>query len=223
MPKSRGRPQDPEVQQERKAKLIAAAHQLMKQRSVKNITIRELAAEAGMQSAMISYYFGSKEGLFLAMLEELSLQHFSALKAMAQSDNPLKGFIVTMLAYLQENDALSRFIIDDIVGEAGMIGQRFIELFPKQMRAFLPTLIEQEQAAGRIRKDVDPQWCAFSLLNMILMPFMAEPVRERAWDITRADICGDAWADHIYQMFTVGVSEPSEQYGKATTRSKVKK
>lgn len=214
MANNRGRPQDPEVQQERKDKLIAVAHRLMKQKSFQNITIRELAAEAGMQSAMISYYFGSKEGLFLAMLEELSVQHFSALNLVTKSDDPLKGFIVTMLGYLQENDALSRFIIDDIIGEAGMLGKRFIELFPMQMRAFLPTLIEQEQAAGRIRPELDPQWCAFSLLNMILMPFMAEPVRERAWDISRADICSDAWADHIYNVFTVGVSDPIDNSSK---------
>jgi len=39
------------------------------------------------------------------------------------------------------------------------------------------------------------------------MPFFAEPVRERAWDISKQDVNGPQWADHIYQMFIKGVEE----------------
>jgi len=45
---SRGRPSDPGVQQERKTRLIEAAHKLLTEKSFRNITIREIASEAGM-------------------------------------------------------------------------------------------------------------------------------------------------------------------------------
>lgn len=204
---NRGRPSDPGVQQERKARLIEAAHHLLGEKSFRNITIRELASEAGTQSAMISYYFGSKEGLFIALLEDLSTQHFSSLEHLDQSSEPLKGFIFATLAYLRESRIMGRFLIDDVVDQPGPLGERFIELFPKRMRAFLPKLIAQEQILGRIRKDVNPHWAAFSLMNMLLMPFFAEPIRERAWDISKQDVNSPQWADHIYQMFIRGVEE----------------
>ncbi len=204
---SRGRPLDPGVQKERKARLIEAAHNLLAEKSFRNITIRELASEAGMQSAMISYYFGSKEGLFIALLEDLSTQHFTSLEYLAQSGEPLKGFIFATLEHLKTSRIMGRFLIDDIVGQPGPLGERFIELFPKRMRAFLPKLITQEQALGRIRKDLNPHWAAFSLMNMLLMPFFAEPIRERAWDISKQDVNSPQWADHIYQMFIQGVEE----------------
>lgn len=206
MVKSRGRPQDLDVQQERKAKLIEAAHRLLTQKSFRSITIREIAAEAGMQSAMISYYFGNKESLFIAMLEDLSKRQFSTLSEAVQSEEPLKGFIYTFLGYLKDNNIMGRFLIDDVVRQPGPLGERFIELFPKQMEAFLPVLIKREQDAGRIRTDVNPRWAAFSLMNLLLMPFFAEPVRERAWNISHQDVSSEQWANHIYQMFIQGVS-----------------
>ena len=205
MKASRGRPSDPGVQQERKMRLVEAAHNLLAEKSFRNITIRELASEAGMQSAMISYYFGSKEGLFIALLEDLSTQHFSSLEHLAESDEPLKGFIFATLEHLRESRIMGRFLIDDVVSQPGPLGERFIELFPKRMRAFLPKLIAQEQTLGRIRKDLNPHWAAFSLMNMLLMPFFAEPIRERAWDISKQEVNSPQWADHIYQMFIQGV------------------
>lgn len=207
MSASRGRPSDPGVQKERKARLIEAAHNLLAEKSFRNITIRELASEAGMQSAMISYYFGSKEGLFIALLEDLSTKHFSSLEHLAQSGEPLKGFIFATLDHLKESRIMGRFLIDDVVGQPGPLGERFIELFPKRMQAFLPKLIAQEQALGRIRKDLNPQWAAFSLMNMLLMPFFAEPIRERAWNISKQSVNSPQWADHIYQLFIQGVEE----------------
>jgi len=204
---SRGRPADPGVQQERKARLIEAAHHLLSEKSFRNITIRELASEAGMQSAMISYYFGSKEGLFIALLEDLSKQHFSSLEHLAQSGEPLKGFIFATIEHLKESRIMGRFLIDDVVGQPGPLGERFIELFPKRMQAFLPKLIAQEQTLGRIRKDINPRWAAFSLMNMLLMPFFAEPIREQAWNISKQEVNSPQWADHIYQMFIQGVEE----------------
>ena len=75
----KGRPVNPEKQAMQKAKLLASAEQLLAEKPYVNITIRELAQHSGINSAMISYYFTNKEGLFIALLDEMSTKHFTVM------------------------------------------------------------------------------------------------------------------------------------------------
>ena len=50
-------------------RILDAARRLFAHDSYDNVGIRDIASEAGVDSALISRYFGSKEGLFLEALE----------------------------------------------------------------------------------------------------------------------------------------------------------
>jgi TetR/AcrR family transcriptional regulator len=54
-----------------RAQLIAAATPLFARRGVNGVSTRELARAAGVNSAMISYHFGGKGGLYEAVLREV--------------------------------------------------------------------------------------------------------------------------------------------------------
>jgi AcrR family transcriptional regulator len=61
MNKSRGRPRgNPPT----KAQIADAARELFLERGYRGTTVRAVAARAGVDSALISYHFGSKRGLF---------------------------------------------------------------------------------------------------------------------------------------------------------------
>ena len=53
----------------KKDQIIDKAIKLFGEKGFDNTTIRELCQEAGINIAMINYYFGSKEKLFEAMVE----------------------------------------------------------------------------------------------------------------------------------------------------------
>ena len=59
------------------ATLIAAATPLFAQKGFTAVTIREIADAAQIDSSAISYYFGSKEGLYQAIIET----HFAPVAA----------------------------------------------------------------------------------------------------------------------------------------------
>ncbi|WP_250655770.1 TetR/AcrR family transcriptional regulator [Alkalimarinus coralli] len=200
----RGRPSDPEVQQQRKERLMDAAYQLLDQKSYRTITIREIAELAGMKSAMISYYFNNKEGLFTALIERYATVNFKRMGDVMNSPNPLKAFIKTAVTHFSDNPALSRFIADEIMSQQGPLGEKFIDMMPKRVAVFLPALITSQQKEGLIRPDLDPKWAAFSLMTMIVMPFIGAPVRDKAWQISHQDVASEAWVEHIYGLFMMG-------------------
>ncbi len=200
----RGRPSDPEKAAQQKQQLFEAARQLLQQKSYKQISIRELAAASGLNSAMISYHFGSKEGLFLALIDHMGGQHFSQIQTMLSADDPLKVFIPHMISFLSANIGIARFIHDEVLSESSKLREHFIKGMPRKMATVLPMLIEGYQQQGKFRADLNPKWAAFSLMNLIIMPLIAEPVREQAWGITLEQVQSPEWANHIYQLFVHG-------------------
>lgn len=197
----KGRPSDPDRQALQKAKLIAAAEILLGEKSYPNITIREIAQRSGVNSAMISYYFTNKEGLFIALLDEMSKKHFTQMKVVAKSENPVKTLISTILAMLNNNNGLARLIHSELIEGRSIISQAFIERFPKKMATFLPQLILQNTPITDERK---AKYAAFSLVTMIITPFINKSIRQLAWQISDKELQSPLWAEHIYQQFMFG-------------------
>ena len=185
-----------------------AAYQLLNQKSYRAITIREIAEQAGMKSAMISYYFTNKEGLFTALIERYAAVNFKQMGEVLKSPEPIKAFIKNAVSHFSDNPALSRFIADEIMSQQGPLGEKFIDMMPKRIATFLPALIKSQQKEGLIRPDLDPKWGAFSLMTMIVMPFIGAPVREKAWQISHEEVASDRWVEHIYQLFMAGCNLP---------------
>lgn len=203
----RGRPIDPATQLERKACLMDAAYNLLQEKTYRSISIREIAEQANMKSAMISYYFGDKEGLFVALLEKLAEEHFARFDGIFEEENPVLAFIQQALEYFSGNTAITRLIADEILFQDSPLSERFIELFPKRMALTLPYLIKAQQQKGLYRKDANPTWAAFSLMTLIIMPFIGASVRQKGWGISDRDVTGEVWAEHIYQLFTIGLNK----------------
>ena len=60
-----------ERRDERRAEIIAAAIRLLAREGIGEATTRKIAAEAGVNQAMLGYYFGGKDELLLAILREM--------------------------------------------------------------------------------------------------------------------------------------------------------
>jgi len=198
----RGRPVDPEIQQQKKLTLINAAHNLLQHKSYHSISIREIADAADMKSAMISYYFGSKEALFVVLLEHTAEQQFEIFQNIKHTENPLKEFIYSAVHFFSQNKAITRLIADEVLFQQSTLGKRFIELFPKKIAAFLPDLIIRHP---QYNTTINAHWAAFSLMTMLVMPFIGDSVRKQAWNISDQQVCSNAWSEHIYQLFTQGI------------------
>jgi AcrR family transcriptional regulator len=56
---------------ERRAELLAAAIRVLAREGLAETTTRKIATEAGINQATLLYYFGSKDGLLFAVLQEM--------------------------------------------------------------------------------------------------------------------------------------------------------
>ena len=73
--------------------LIAAGEELFSKHGFSGVTLDMVAAESGANKAMVSYYFGSKEGLYDAVIEAIVCDVLTNVKEnLLTSSDPVKNF-----------------------------------------------------------------------------------------------------------------------------------
>jgi len=203
-PANRGRPVDQTKQDQQKLKLLNAAENLLIEKNYRTITIRELAEHAEINSAMIGYYFQNKEGLFIALLDKKSEQLFINVQQVFKTEDPLYSFIEMMVTNFTTNKGFAKLIHDEFLTNESHLGSAFMERFPKRMAQVLPKLIIEYT---NIKDEKRAKYAAYSLMMLIISPFITAPVRTLAWNISDNEILDPLWIEHIYTLFIHGCCE----------------
>jgi AcrR family transcriptional regulator len=85
----------PATSDARRADIIAAAIRVLARDGLAETTTRKIATEAGVNQAMLGYYFGSKDDLLFAVLQEMMRQTAEIVRAVVV---PARGDVREMIA-----------------------------------------------------------------------------------------------------------------------------
>jgi TetR/AcrR family transcriptional regulator len=189
--------------------LLAAARGLFAQQGYHAISTRQVAEAAKVNPAMIHYYFGSKEGLYEAMLADTFaplIERLSAVLASADDADALANFFKLYMHTLGANPWMPPLILREVVAEGGRLRGWFVQQFASKGGGMLTRLIEREQAAGRIRADADPTLTALSMVSLAVFPFVAMPVTREVFGMRVKTDYLDRLIDHTRRVFLQGVA-----------------
>ena len=82
-------------------RILAAARRIVAERGLAELSVQNVASEARVSKSAISYHFGSKDGLILALIEELAEKESeTAKKAVGKLDDPAERFSAYLALYL---------------------------------------------------------------------------------------------------------------------------
>lgn len=196
--------------QNRRRALLDKAEFLFAEHGFEGTSIRDLAKEAGMNLAMISYYFGSKEKLFEALVEDRSSSLLEKVKAPNESTsdpvqrlaalvpslvdrwlaNPRFYRILYREASLNSRPELKRIIADTLLRQVN------------EFRKILQDGVEQ----GRFREvDIDLTMVTFyGTITQLLSasPQMHQRMLGRRWvdDVSEMAHWRNRLVDHLLQV-----------------------
>ena len=155
-------------------KIIEAARKVFLEKGYAATRTRDIAEEAGINLALLNYYFRSKEKLFqLVMVEKL--QHlFSVVLPIVNNDEltleqKLETLAENYIDLLIDNSDLPIFILSEIRANP----ERFKDRLQVQHILKNSSLVRQIQEK---RPDVEPVHFIVSLLGMTIFPFIAKPI-----------------------------------------------
>ena len=151
--------------------ILDAAEQLFAVQGFAATTIKQLGAAAGVNPALIYYYFGSKEELYRRLLRRL----FSTIAArgtagLEQSPSPeaaVRAILSVQSQVLTEHPSIPRLIARELADYGAAHAQEGIAQLAATAFAGLLAFIEEGQRAGVFRRDMDPRFAAISVISLI--------------------------------------------------------
>lgn len=155
-------------------KIIQAASKVFTQKGYVATRTRDIAEEAGINLALLNYYFRSKEKLFqLIMVEKLQLLFSVILPIVNNDDLTLEEKVETLVEnyinLLVDNPDLPLFVLGEIKANPEGFKDRLQVRKLLQNSSFIRQLRER-------RSDVEPLQFITSLLGMTLFPFIAKQI-----------------------------------------------
>ncbi|MBN1561634.1 TetR/AcrR family transcriptional regulator [candidate division KSB1 bacterium] len=162
-------------------KIFAAATQAFEEKGFAGARMQEIAARAGINQALLHYYFRSKEKLFDAVFAALAATMFDKLFGCFSNDLPLERklqmFYNEHISFLQEHPHLPTFVLNEINQNpqrlAKIFGAERIDLMVQNVFRQL----DDEIQSGNIRP-VDKTQLFINVIALSMFPFLARGVLE---------------------------------------------
>ncbi|WP_343634771.1 TetR/AcrR family transcriptional regulator [Fluviicola sp.] len=158
-------------------KILEAAKDVFMKYGLYGARMQDIADTAGINKALLHYYFRSKEKLFDAVFDGALENYFSQMRVIGDTSLPIKErlmqYVDNMFEFFSEYPQMSMFIIKEISINPEMFHEKVKHL--KNQRSLLIPTLEEAFAKGEI-KPFDPVLFMVNLHSMCAYPFLASPL-----------------------------------------------
>ena len=168
------------------SRILEAARVVFTRRGTAGARLQEIAAEAGVNQALIHYYFGSKELLAERVFFEAASKLLHAMSVLVDPTATLEELITRFVHAYIDTVRHTPFIPGFILAEVTQTPERLDALMqrafgaaPGQLARLARTRIEQMieagVAAGTLRP-ITPRQLLVHVMALVAFPFVARPV-----------------------------------------------
>lgn len=155
-------------------KIREAARKVFTAKGYAATRTRDIADEAGINLALLNYYFRSKDKLFeVVMIEKMKVLFGSVVPVINNSElsieDKIKGIVDIYIDMLLENPDLPIFVLSELRGKS----DRFLQ----EMR--IDVVLRESHLVQQIKKrfpDRNPVHYIMSVLGMTIFPFLMKPI-----------------------------------------------
>ncbi len=158
MGETKARVRDAEVT---RARILAAAKAEFARLGLGGARVDEIAEKAQANKRMIYHYFGGKEDLFKAVLEEAWLDIRTAEQALSLHELPPKEALVALVTftwnYYLENPEFIRLVNSENLHQARHItGSQRLQDATRKLNDMVSDILQRGEAEGIFRSGIDP-------------------------------------------------------------------
>lgn len=163
--------------------ILDAAETLFARQGFAATTIKAIGKEAGVNPALLYYYFPDKERLYHAVLERrLGTAARDAGNQLAAGLPPLDALNLLLRGYarrMHEAPSIPRLLVRELADHQAAHALPIIREIAAGLFRHICELIEAGQAKGAIRRELDPRFTAISLVSQMAWFFVAQPAVSR--------------------------------------------
>ncbi len=165
------------------------AKRLFIERGFEATKTRDIAQEAGVNIALLNYYFRSKEKLFEKIFEESVNPYLHILVSILNEDLPLEAkirkFVTHYIDVIKEEPHLTLFVLSEMRYRKSTVMERIFVPEIKSTQT-LKQQLESEAEKGNIRP-MHHQQFELCIAAMVAFPFIAKPITMAIGEMNEAD------------------------------------
>jgi TetR/AcrR family transcriptional regulator len=166
-------------------RILDGAHAVFVRRGTAGARMQEIANEAGVNKALLHYYFRNKDRLAQAVFQRVAAAVFGRIAQLLTSpgtlEDKVRGIIAVYLEQLAQTPYAPAYVLSEINQHPERVDQ-FLELIargggvsPKQIVALLQTQIDQRVREKSMRS-IDADQFFTNLVSLCVFPFAAKPL-----------------------------------------------
>jgi TetR/AcrR family transcriptional regulator len=200
----RAKPGRPSLQQSLEARdnILKSACLNYARHGVKGSSHRQIARDAKVTPALVHYYFGKKEELYLAVMQTA----FDPALAALQTVKTLEDWVYAMHAHLSARPWLPHLMIREVLPQNGLLRALFLQRFAPTMFGAVKALVAKEAKALKARRSLDVDRHVVLLMGMLVYPFLAMGVAENLIGRRFDSKMFEGFRDDALSLFRKGIS-----------------
>ena len=166
-------------------RLLHAARDLFLRYGYRAVSSRQIGAAAGVNFAMIRYYFGGKPGLYREILQGLVPAQLRRLEAGTGSGEGarLEEILENMVRVWAANPWIAGFVLREVLIPGGPMRAMFLREFPERLAPQVERAVQEEIRRGTLRADLDPKLLVLSMVSLAIFPFLSFALSSRVFGV----------------------------------------
>lgn len=205
-PRAPGRPAASDTDQ--RTRLLDAALRCFARTGISATTLRAIASEADVTPALVNYYFGNRERVVDAVIEERFLPLLGGMRHAVETagDDPARliaGFIAAVGALVEAHPWFPALWVREVLSEGGALRTLLIERVGPMLPQQLARRFAAAQARGALNPDLDPRLLVVSLIGLTLFPIAGRPLWQGIFNT--GDLGFDALQTHVLTLLHRGL------------------
>ena len=158
--------------------ILESARKIFYKKGLAGARMQEIADDAGINKAMLHYYYRSKEKLFSAVFQEAADRIFPQVGKILGSNLPLFEKIETLIEnyieMLKQNMYIPIFVLHEIQQDPSRLVNIIMEGQPNAMKRFYLDI--EKAKAEELLTDIDTKTVIINILSLCIFPVAAKPV-----------------------------------------------
>jgi AcrR family transcriptional regulator len=193
--------------------LIAATRELMKSMPPGQITRLDIARAAGVDPALIRYYFGDKSALLVAAVlqagSELRERQRRGYAEATSARDKIRRRIFILLEMLFRDPSLHHLIIERIIHSKSKAARQLRHDLVYRTCDELAAIIDEGVAAGEFRR-VDPRHLYLATVGACSFPMAERALFAELMGRSTSEADLRAYADFVSDVFLDGLAPPKQ-------------
>ncbi|HJU89916.1 MAG TPA: TetR/AcrR family transcriptional regulator [Gemmatimonadaceae bacterium] len=159
--------------------ILDAAERLFARQGFAATTIKDIGSAAGLNAALLYYYFTDKSTLYEAVLRRLLMRLAAIagarLRGAATPEDAIRGFVAGQAEMLTASPHLPSLFVRELLDHDAAHAQPFIVESVATVFRELCDAIRRGQRSGRFRRPVRPEFAAISVISQVVYLYIARP------------------------------------------------